>query len=157
LLDISPLIPRALTLFGGTASLRAALAGAGFVHGAPAGLLINAEAAPDLAGVTARCLAFAEALPAGTEGLAITVLPRRTAGLDDWQAGAVSAALHSFTKDAALTWGPRRIRVNLVEMAAGTPESDLAATILAMLRLASMTGQVVRLGALGSAASVHAP
>ncbi len=157
MLDISPLIPRALTLFGGTALLRASLAGAGFVHGAPAGLLVNAEAAPDLAGVTARCLAFAEALPAGREGLVVTVLPRRMAGLDNWQAGAVAAGLRSFTKDAALAWGSRRIRLNLVEVAEDTPEGDVAATIEAMLRLASMTGQIIRLGAIGPAADLHTP
>ncbi len=157
MLDISPLIPRALTLFGGTDLLRLTLAGAGFAHGAPAGLLVNAEASPDLAGVTARCLAFAEALPPACEGLVVTLLPRRAIGLDGWQRGAVSAALRSFTRDAALAWGPRRIRANLIEAAEGTPEGDVADTILAMLRLASMTGQIICLGTSGPAADVHAP
>jgi NAD(P)-dependent dehydrogenase (short-subunit alcohol dehydrogenase family) len=140
-------IPRTAMLFGNNPAIEAALSQAGFSQGAPAGLLVNAEPAPDLAAVAARCLAFADALPEGQEGLIITVLPLHQAGLAEWQTGAASAGLHQFTRDAALAWGPRRIRVNMIEYVHGVPPDDVAATVLLMTRLPSMTGQTIRLGA----------
>jgi NAD(P)-dependent dehydrogenase (short-subunit alcohol dehydrogenase family) len=58
------------------------------------------------------------------------------------------ALLWAFTRHAALAWAPRRIRVNAIGLDA-TPaaHADLAATILAMWRFPSMTGQLIRLGA----------
>ncbi len=139
-------IPRTAMLFGNNPAIEAALAQAGFRQGAPAELLVNAEAAPDLAAVAARCLAFAEALPAGQEGLIVTVVTRPTGGLADWQAGATAAGLQQFTRTAALAWGPRRIRVNMIEILHKVPEADVASALLLMTRLPSMTGQTISLG-----------
>ncbi len=133
-------------LFGNNPAIEAALSQAGFCPGAPAGLLVNAEAAPDLAAIAARCLAFADALPAGQEGLIVTVAAKPAGGLAAWQAGAVQAGLLNFTRDAALAWAPRHIRVNMIEVSRDVPENDVAATVLLITRLPSMTGQSIRLG-----------
>jgi NAD(P)-dependent dehydrogenase (short-subunit alcohol dehydrogenase family) len=140
-------IARTATLFGGGAALEAALSQAGYARGAPAGLLLNAEPAPSLDAVAARCFAFADALPASEEGLIVTLVHPAGRGLANWQAGAAAAALLSFTRDAALSWGPRRIRVNMIQVHPHVPDDDVAASLLTMIRLASMTGQMITLGA----------
>jgi len=134
-------------LFGGNPAIETALYEAGFRPGAPAGLLVSAEAEPDLAAIAARCLAFADALPSGQEGLIVTILPRPPGGMEAWQAGATAAGLQQLTRDAALAWGPRHIRVNMIEFLHDTPPADVAATLLLLTRLPSMTGQTIRLGA----------
>jgi NAD(P)-dependent dehydrogenase (short-subunit alcohol dehydrogenase family) len=144
--DVQVTLARTAMLVGGSAALEGALTGAGFRRVAPASLLVNAEAMPDLAAVAARCLAFAEALPDGQEGLIVTILANTGGGLANWQAGATAAGLRSFTRDAALAWGPRRIRVNMIEILADVPDDDVAATLLLMTRLPSMTGQTITLG-----------
>jgi NAD(P)-dependent dehydrogenase (short-subunit alcohol dehydrogenase family) len=133
-------------LFGGSAAIETALSGAGFRRGAPASLLVNAEAVPDIDAVVARCMAFAKALPDRQEGLIVNILTKRCGGLADWQAGATAAGLQNFTRDAALAWGPHRIRVNMIELLGDVPDDDLAATVLLMTRLPSMTGQTISLG-----------
>ncbi len=139
-------LARTFMLFGCRPAIEAALAGVGFQRGAPAALLVNAEPEPDLDAVVARCLAFAEALPDGQEGLIVTILTNRGGGLADWQAGATAAGLHHFTRDAALAWGAQRIRVNMIEILGDVPEDDTAATVLLMTRLPSLTGQTISLG-----------
>jgi NAD(P)-dependent dehydrogenase (short-subunit alcohol dehydrogenase family) len=143
---VQGILARTAMLVGDSAAIAAALHGAGFRRGTPASLLVNAETAPDLDAVVARCLAFAQALPDGQEGLIVTILTNRSRGLANWQEGATAAGLHNFTRDAALAWGPHRIRVNMIEILSDVPEDDLAATVLLMTRLPSMTGQTIRLG-----------
>ena len=133
-------------LHGDELPLADALVEAGFVQGSPAAILVNAEVSPGLAAITDRCVAFANDRAAGQETLIITLLHRKRAGLEDWQARATAAALASFTRDAALTWGPRHIRVNAIETGSGVPLADLVATMALMAELPSMTGQLVRLG-----------
>jgi NAD(P)-dependent dehydrogenase (short-subunit alcohol dehydrogenase family) len=140
-------VARRVMLFGSNQVIETALSKAGFSQGAPAGLLVNAEATPDLAAIAARCHAFVEALPAAQEGLIVTILVNHRAGLADWQAGATAAGLRHFTRDAALGWAPRGVRVNMIEILRGVPEADVAATVLLMTRLPSMTGQTISLGA----------
>lgn len=138
---------RTAMLFGCHAAIEAALSQAGFRAGAPAGLLVNAEAAPDLAAIAARCRAFAEALPSGQEGLIVTIVTKPPGGMTAWPAGATAAGLEYFTRTAALDWGPRRIRVNMIEVRDDVPQDDVAAAVLLMTRLPSMTGQTISLGA----------
>ncbi len=94
----------------------------------PIAVLVNADAVPDSALIIARCRAFADALPAG------------------------DASLIEFTRQAALAWAPRRLRLNAIAL--GTPlraapatPADLDRTIRAIAAWPSMTGQIIRLGA----------
>jgi NAD(P)-dependent dehydrogenase (short-subunit alcohol dehydrogenase family) len=89
--------------------------------------------------------------------------------LRDFARHAAAATLWAFTRQAALEWAPRRIRVNAVGLgvapfgpfeaddqagrgaatcpAAPSGPAGIAATILAMAEMPSMTGQIIRLGA----------
>jgi NAD(P)-dependent dehydrogenase (short-subunit alcohol dehydrogenase family) len=134
-------------LIGLSTPLQTALAEAGYTTGAPACLLVNADATPDLSAIAARCFAFADALPADLEGLIVTIMHPSARGLDHWQASATAAGLSSFTRNAALGFAPRGIRMNMIEVHPDVPEHDVAASLLVILRLASMTGQTITLGA----------
>ncbi len=148
------------------AGISGALHSAGFspVPSPPAGLLISCAGDADAGIASAR--AFAEAVPPDQEALIVNILPAYARG--DWGGARRAALLWAFTRHAALEWAPRRIRVNALGLgvfpalpdqlpeeagrAAGaapaapaTPE-DVAATILAMWRFPSMTGQLIRLG-----------
>jgi NAD(P)-dependent dehydrogenase (short-subunit alcohol dehydrogenase family) len=137
---------RTATLFGATTNLQSALAAAGYTIGAPACLMVNAETTPDLGAIAARCFAFADTLPAGEEGLIVTIMHPLPRGLAHWEASATTAGLLSFTRDAALAWAPRHIRVNMIQVHANVPEDDVADCLLVIVRLASMTGQMIALG-----------
>jgi NAD(P)-dependent dehydrogenase (short-subunit alcohol dehydrogenase family) len=132
-------------------------------------LLVNADPAPDGATIIARCEAFAAAhMDTGPESLIVTLLPTVETGLLHFTLHQAVATLWAFTRQAALEWAPRRIRVNAIGLGAtpfGPDEAsdqagrnatavlaapatlaDIAATIRAMADFASMTGQIIRLG-----------
>jgi hypothetical protein len=149
------------------AALPAALAAAGFTLGtdAPASLLVNCGGTAEAAIGAAQ--QFAAAARPAEDSLVVTILRAHAPG--DWPAAQAAASLWAFTRYAALAWAPLLVRVNAVGLgvspvlydeapeaagraagavaaAAATPE-DVAATILAMWRFRSMTGQLIRLGA----------
>ena len=131
----------------------------------PAQLLLNLSG-PAAAFISAA-EAFAAAHPPGTDALIISLLP--PPAVQDWPAARNNAELWAFTRHAALAWAPRRIRLNAIALGTSPttpdqpPESaalpaapcpalpathaDILATILAMWRFSSMTGQMIRLGA----------
>jgi NAD(P)-dependent dehydrogenase (short-subunit alcohol dehydrogenase family) len=129
-------------------------------------VLINADATPDGAAIIARSTAFAEGRPAS---LIVTLIRAAAPGLEEFSQHEAAAILWAFTRQAALAWAPRRIRVNAVGIGAapfGPFEADdqagraaapcraeaagladIAATLCAIADLPSMTGQIIRLGA----------
>ncbi len=131
-------------------------------------LLVNTDSDPELSDVAARCRSFADASPG--EALLITILYAAAPGLAMFSRHAANAALWAFTRQAALEWAPRRIRVNAIGLGASPADpdgaqeqsgraaadmpaepasaEDIARTIRAMAAWPSMTGQLVRLGAL---------
>jgi NAD(P)-dependent dehydrogenase (short-subunit alcohol dehydrogenase family) len=131
----------------------------------PAEILINL--ATDAEQAIASAEKFADAVPPDQEALVVNILHAYSPA--DWQGARAASVLWAFTRHAALLWAPRRIRVNAIGLATSPilptqpPESsgnaagpapaalaslaDIAATILAMWRLRSMTGQLIRLGA----------
>jgi hypothetical protein len=157
------------TMFHGPADavLASALAAAGFAAGgaAPAALLVNLGG--DAGSGIAAAERFAADAAEGGESLVVNILHAHAR--DDWPAARDAALLWAFTRHAALAWAPRGIRVNAVGLGvspvlAGQPPeasgqaagaapaaratvADIAATIVAMWRFASMTGQLIRLGA----------
>ena len=142
----APPLGRTMMLIGGDPAIGARLAEAGFRSAAPASLLVNAEPASDLASIVARCMAFVDAGEPGGEKLIVTLMPRAQAGLEHWQAAATSAAMLAFTRRAALAWGPRHVRINMIETAGQVPVQDVAASLLAMVALPCLTGQQWTLG-----------
>ena len=137
---------RTMALFGEAGVLRTTLLQAGFRACSPAALLINAGPHPDLGTFADRCQAFAAALPAGNDGLIVTIVPPYRKDLEEWRHDAAAAGLLRFTKQAALAWGPRHIRVNMIEAAPDAPDADIAAAILALFDLPCVTGQSWHLG-----------
>jgi hypothetical protein len=132
-------------------------------------VLVNADPAPDSASIISRCEAFAaEHAQTGVASLIVTVLPSAEPGLAHFTQHQAIATLWAFTRQAALEWAPRGIRVNAIGLGAtpfGPDEpddqsgrnaaavlaapatlDDIAATICAMADFASMTGQIIRLG-----------
>ena len=129
--------------------------------------LVNADVAPDVGGVVDRCRMFADASPG--EALLVTLLHAGPAGLAAFARHAANAALWAFTRQAALEWAPRQVRVNAIGLGAspaGPDEAqeqsgraagempaepasveDIARTIRAIAAWPSMTGQIIRLGA----------
>jgi hypothetical protein len=132
----------------------------------PQALLVNADPNPDSALIISRCERFADEI--GT-GLIITLLPAAPPGLQHFRVHQAVATLWAFTRQAALEWAPRGIRVNAIGLGAapfGPNEADdqsgrnaanvlaapatlddIAATVHAIAAFASMTGQIIRLGA----------
>lgn len=132
-------------------------------------MLVNAGTTDDIDQVQARSMAFAACVPVADEALIVTILVAPPPGLDDARARAASVGLWDFTRQAALAWAPRRIRVNALGLGAsptlpfGPMEDagraagavagqaatleDIVRTLLAMAAWPSMTGQIIRLGA----------
>ncbi len=130
-------------------------------------LLVNADPRPDSATIIARCEMFADEAPPGG-ALIVTMLPSPPPGLEDFALHQAVATLWAFTRQAALEWAPRGIRVNAIGLGVapfGIDEADdqagrgaamvlakpatladIAGTIRAMAGFASMTGQIIRLG-----------
>ena len=154
---------------GGETELRASLEAALSQASSAIRLLVNAEHDPEPEVVVARSLAFAESVPSDMEAVVVTLLTQVPAGLDHWRAHAASASLWAFTREAALSWAPRNVRFNAIGLGA-TPFSpwepaeqasrpafamaaqaattaDIIRTVLAIVGLRSMTGQIIRLGA----------
>lgn len=134
-------------------------------------LLVNADAPPDAAAIILRCQGFAASQPTSNDvadRLIVTILTAPPPGLDHMGHHAANAALWAFTRQAALEWAPRRIRVNAIGLgtdlagpfepseqagratgaAPGAAASldDIAQTIRAIASWPSMTGQIIRLG-----------
>jgi NAD(P)-dependent dehydrogenase (short-subunit alcohol dehydrogenase family) len=130
-------------------------------------VLINADPLPDSAAIMARSTAFAADNP---NGLIVTLIPAARPGLQDFALHQAAATLWAFTRQAALEWAPRAIRVNAVGLgiapfgpfeaedqagraaadmpgAAPADFADIARTIRAIAAFPSMTGQIIRLGA----------
>jgi NAD(P)-dependent dehydrogenase (short-subunit alcohol dehydrogenase family) len=128
-------------------------------------VLVNADPVPDSATIIGRCEEFA----AGTTGAAIvTLLPNAPPGLANFATHREAAILWAFTRQAALDWAARKIRVNAIglgsapfgpfepddqagrgaaEIRATTATADdIARTLRAIAGLPSMTGQLIRLG-----------
>ena len=111
--------------------------------------LINADAEPDADSVVRRCQQFADEAGAGG-ALVITILHAPPPGLDHFHRHAARAVLWAFTQQSALTWAPRRIRVNAIGLGPGPASiEDVARTLHAIATLGSMTGQMIRLGTEG--------
>jgi NAD(P)-dependent dehydrogenase (short-subunit alcohol dehydrogenase family) len=121
------------------ATLTAALAG----QAIPMPTLVNADLQLDAARVIARSTEFALGVRAG---LVITLLRPAPPGLAAWHVHEANAALWAFTRQAALEWAARGIRVNAIGLGEGAEDDDVARTVLAIRAWASMTGQIVRLG-----------
>ncbi len=154
------------------AALRVALADAPF----GTGLLVNAEADAEPEVVVARSLTFAESTPSDMEAVVVTLINQAQAGLNHWRSHAACAALWAFTREAALSWAPRRVRFNAIGLgtapfspwedssqasrpaftmpAQAATTADIVRTVLAIVGLPSMTGQIIRLG--GSVAGPQA-
>jgi hypothetical protein len=154
------------TAESGLAALPAALLAAGIepTHTPPAEILINLS--PDADRAIASAEKFADAMPPDQEALVVNILHAYSPA--DWQGARAASILWAFTRHAALHWAPRRVRVNAIGLADSPtlptqpPEAsghaagpapaapaslaDIACTILAMCRLPSMTGQLIRLG-----------
>lgn len=127
-------------------------------------LLVNADAVPKMSVVMARCEAFA----AEPDGLIVILLPWAAPGLEAFATHAAVASLWAFTRQAALAWATRGIRVNAIGLGSapfGPDEAedqagrgatevmappagieDIVRTVRAMAELPSMTGQNIRLG-----------
>jgi NAD(P)-dependent dehydrogenase (short-subunit alcohol dehydrogenase family) len=153
---------------GGPAETADALATLLAIQPPPVVVLVNADADPDPPEVFARSRRFADTIPAGEEALIVTLLNQTDGGLPALPRYA-AAALWAFTRQAALDWAPRRIRVNAIGLgcspagpfettgaafgaAASVPAkpaslADIARTLRTMAGLPSMTGQIIRLGA----------
>jgi hypothetical protein len=154
-------------LDGPAPAIAAALeaAGVSLAPAPPAAVFITANTDPDRA--IANAHAFADAVPPGQEALVVHILPPQ--GPSDWLATRAAAVLWAFTRHTALAWAPRRIRMNAIALgtvppgpalpaesaaraagpapAAPATPGDIAATVLTLWRLPSMTGQLIRLGA----------
>ncbi len=133
-----------------------------------AAILLDADAAAAPAEMLARARDFAATLPAGQEGLVITLLHACPPGLDALEGHAANAMLWAFTRQAARTWAPRRIRVNAIGLgtsvfgpfeppeqagraagdlpAAAATLADIARTVRFIAACPSITGQIIRLG-----------
>lgn len=129
-------------------------------------VLINADAVPNGAAIIARSMAFAEGTPAS---LIVTLINAAPPGLRDFAQHEAAATLWAFTRQAALEWAPKGIRVNAVGLgaapfgpfeaddqsgraaaacpAAAATHADIAGAIRAIAEMPSMTGQIIRLGA----------
>ena len=104
-----------------------------------------------LAQPSGMCMATTAAFAntAGEERLAVHIWHVPTAS--DWEASRHAATMAAYTRYAALDWAWRRVRVNGVTLAAAAggdnvAEHDVGATILALWRWHSMTGQIIHLG-----------
>ncbi len=133
-----------------------------------AAILLDADRAAVPAELLARARDFAATLPAGREGLVVTLLHAHRPGLEAFEGHAANATLWAFTQQAARSWAPRRIRVNAIGLGASAfgpfepleqagraacpvpaPAATLDDIVRALRFLAgcpSVTGQVVRLG-----------
>jgi NAD(P)-dependent dehydrogenase (short-subunit alcohol dehydrogenase family) len=138
-------------------------------------LLVNADDPPDAHAIMDRCKDFAMAQPptressaSAPDSLIITILTAPPPGLDHMAHHAANAALWAFTRQAALEWAPRGIRVNAIGLGtdlagpfepseqagratgaapcAAATLADIAQTIRAIASWPSMTGQIIRLG-----------
>ncbi len=131
-------------------------------------LLVNADPVPDSEAIIARCESFAAAATQGG-GVIITLLPAAPPGLHSFALHQSVATLWVFTRQAALEWAPHGIRVNAIGLGTapfGPDEADeqagrnatnvlakpatlddIASTVRAIADFASMTGQIIRLGA----------
>jgi NAD(P)-dependent dehydrogenase (short-subunit alcohol dehydrogenase family) len=135
------------------------------IEAPPAALLVNALADADAAIVAAT--EFADGLAPAQQAVVVTILQAHAQG--DWPAARAAAMQWAFMRHAALAWAPRGIRVNAIGLGvsptlpdqpieesgraagpapatAATPD-DLAATIVAIWRFPSLTGQLIRLAA----------
>ncbi len=133
-----------------------------------AAILLNADPAAAPAGTLARARDFAATLPAGQEGLVVTLLHAYPPGLDAFAGHATNATLWAFTQQAARAWAPRRIRVNAIGLgasvfgpfepleqagraacavpAAAATLDDIVRAVRFLAECPSITGQVIRLG-----------
>jgi NAD(P)-dependent dehydrogenase (short-subunit alcohol dehydrogenase family) len=130
-------------------------------------MLINADPAPDAASIIARSTAFAAATPGA---LILTLISAAPPGLEHFPLHQAAATLWAFTRQAALDWAPRGIRINAIGLGAApfgpfeaddqagraaaenhatapADAADLVRTIRAIAGFPSMTGQIIRLGA----------
>ncbi len=112
-------------------------------------MLINADAEPDAAAIMRRSRQFADDAGSG-DSVVLTVLRAAPPGLDQFDRHTASAVLWAFTRQAALAWAPRRIRVNALYLEWGFDEvagmDDVVRSIRAVAGFACMTGQRIRLG-----------
>jgi hypothetical protein len=119
----------------------------------PADVLVTTQTDADAAIASAET--FAALLPDGQEALVVHLL--HGGKTNDWETMRAATVLLAHVRHAALVWAPRRLRINAVDIginraqvsqapALPATQADIAATILAMWQLPSMTGQVVRLG-----------
>ncbi len=135
---------------------------------AEAAILVNADHTAAPAEMLARARDFAATLPAGQEGLVITLLHAYPPGLDAFEGHAANAMLWAFTQQAARAWAPRRIRVNAIGLgasvfgpfepleqagraacpvpAAPATLDDIVRALRFIAACPSITGQVIRLG-----------
>lgn len=141
-----------------------ALAAAGLARGAPARLLFTTEPMAEPAMEAARQFA-ATAQPGA---VIVHLLPSADGS---WEAAREAAVLWAWTRHAALLWAPRDIRVNALVLggvppalpdqpreqagraaspvaAAPATVEDVARSLAAFVQLNSMTGQMIRLGAM---------
>ena len=162
------MIPPIYTITGLRDPLAAQLSAA-LAAGPPPALpvLVNTDAAQ--AEILAHTRDFAAAIPAGQEGLVITLLHAHPPGLNHFDDHAANATLWAFTQQAARAWAPRRIRINAIGLgvspsdpfepveqagraavpmqAAPATLEDIARTICFIAACPSLTGQIIRLGA----------
>ncbi len=130
---------------------------------ASASLLITLTQDP--ARAMADASAFAAAQPKGNPDRAVMIVlppsPMPPSPMLEWPAIQLGATLLAFTRHAALSWAPRRVRINLISLGIDlsqpwsrprpvtrpVPDQDVIAAIQAIRRWPCMTGQCLSLGA----------
>lgn len=120
---------------------------------APADVLVTTQTDADAAIASAET--FAASLQHGQEALVVHVL--LGGARNDWETMRAATVLWAHVRHAALAWAPRHLRINAIGVginpaqlnqapAVRATQADIAATVLAMWQLPSMTGQIIRLG-----------
>ncbi len=115
----------------------------------PAILMVTLGLSAEAAIAAATDFAGAFTAEAGADSLIVHVWQGPAPA--DWEARRNAATLAAFTRHAALVWANHRVRVNGVALAAvpdgsRVADAEITATIQALWRWRSMTGQVIYLG-----------
>ncbi len=120
-------------------------------------LITTPHSDPGLTAKNLAAFAAATTLPC----LAVLLIPCPSTSLADWPAAAAVASLRALVCSAALAYAPRDVRINAISLGTSFPTgtapqhpapdtlavspADVAGTVALMLKLRSMTGQIIHL------------